>query len=247
MDADGCSVAALPPAAVARGTVATALGERTRLDLQARAGALRPTAHRVQIGRELDRPASAFGSRFWEVLRSRAGVKAALASCGRVQSVVYRDRYLRSPVSVRLLVCVLKALGCPAGIGVTVITAEARPDGRDVLPTALHHDWPDQAVRDAVLTQMLRGIGLSPTVQALPRAGTPHARTLLLQGEGATVELLLDQGFGFWRPARHTPFAFTAAAGQQASDLATSVFQVAGDRDRMTEVFIEADAGRTPY
>ena len=246
IDADGCGVAALPPASVARGMLGAALGERTRLDLQDRADALRPTAHRLRIGLELNGPASAFGSRLWEALRGRAGIKAVLASCGRVQSVEYHDRYLRSPVSVRLLASVLKALGCPAGTSVTVVTTEARPDGRDVLPTALHHDWPDQAVRDAVLTQVLRGIGLSPTVQALPRAGTPHARTLLLNGEGATVELLLDQGFGFWRPARYTPFAFTAASGQQASDLAASVFQVAGERDRTTEVFIEAEARRTP-
>ena len=52
-----------------------------------------------------------FGARFWEIMASHSPeLKQRLVQRLPLRSVRYRDRYIRSPLSLRLLVEVMRAL-----------------------------------------------------------------------------------------------------------------------------------------
>lgn len=236
----GCCVGAVPPPEVVRGKLENVPQMGAPLDLRARAEELRATAHRVSIGTELDVPVTAFGTRLIELLRGRPGIRAALAACGSISAIEYDDRYLRAPVALRLLVSVLRALSLPAGVPIRVRTADKGPEARDGLPSTLRDDWREPSIRDAVLGHMLRSIGSVPDVLTVHRSAMPHARSLSLIGSKGRATIILDQGLGFWRPTTTMPFAFTVSAQAQAKALLELKFNVRGEPQRTTEVFVEA-------
>jgi hypothetical protein len=238
-------VAAEPPEAVVKGVLASAPGEGSTFDPVSRADALRPTTHRLTIGADLDGDIAGFGRRFWRLLRAQPGIAAALSASGGLARVTYTDRYLLSPVSVRLLYEVLAELRGSAGArpsekpALTIRTLSARRDERPGSPTRVDHDWRDQAARDRVLRAVVAVAGYAAALETGERAQLPHARCLRIEGTSGAVELVLDQGFGHWRPDGRIPFGFAGTDLTQATELVRSGFRIAGERERTTEIFVE--------
>jgi hypothetical protein len=234
-----------PPAAVIWGHMLALPSVGTPLDLPARMKALLPSVHRVSIRHELDGAVSEFGSRFWRVLRQDAGISADLVQCGPPIRVEYEDRYLFSPISVRLLVSVLAEIRQSAlrasgrSLPLVVRTLGDRGGSRAGIPSRLRDDWPNLQTRNGVLLKLVTTLGFAATVEVGERADLPHARMLRIEGARHRVEILLDQGFGFWRPTQRIPFYFNAREDEQALELSRANFSVVGERDRMTELFVE--------
>ncbi len=234
-----------PPAAVIRGDLPSLPSGGLAVDLRARMAALRPTVHRITIGSQLDGTVSEFGARFWKVLRQDTGIEADLAACGPPSRIEYDDRYLLSPITVRLLLGVLVALrrsmraASGPAIPLVVRTLGDRGGSRAGMATGFRDDWPNLEARNQVLRQALTSAGFTVTLTPGARSDLPHARMLRLDGAHHQLEIVLDQGFGFWQPTRRVPFDFNAHEEQQVSALAMTQFAIAGEQDRVTELFVD--------
>ena len=53
------------------------------------------------------------------------------------------------------------------------------------------------------------------------------------------LDLVLDQGFGFWQPIRRTPYDFQADDNVQVRIISETAFTVAGEQDRATDIFVD--------
>jgi DEAD/DEAH box helicase domain-containing protein len=172
----------------------------------------------VQIERELDGRLSDFGDAFVRLLSS--GIAAAGGS-GALVRIDYSDRYLQSPLVVRLLAEVLGALArayprssgpVSAFVATNVLNANPRQ------PFAPDHDWCWPEDRGEVLQTLLTAKGFEVD---LSERGASHGRMIVLTfSSGARVRVVLDQGFGPWRTPHYARFDFGDAATNQARKLA---------------------------
>lgn len=143
---------------------------------------------------------------------------------GQLVAINYYDRYLKSPMTVRLVVdfigAAARSLANGEPIQVGLVSEPYRPDPRRTgLPWQAVHDWQDDAVRVAVAAVLgeMSGVDVSFELRR-----DRHAREMELSFAGGdTVTLVLDQGFGCWRGPHgiSLPFDFARASEEQASRL----------------------------
>jgi DEAD/DEAH box helicase domain-containing protein len=234
--------AAEPPVAAIRGRLPAPPRVGAVLDPVRRCNELLPTAHRVVLGPELDGSIAGFGDRFWTCLRATPGVAAALAGCGTPRRVSYTDRYLRSPLTLRLLQETLRALRRSTNVAVGAMAVEVSSvdhAGTALrLPETIAHDWRDAGARDAVLRGLLEQAGLAATVHTAERGALAHARRLTIEGAAGGLDIVLDQGFGHWRSLGAVPFDFTARLDDQVRHLDRCAVRIVGDGGRSSEAFV---------
>jgi hypothetical protein len=172
--------------------------------------ALRHVAH------EFDGRLSDFGARMGSALRDLC-TKVGAPKDEAIVAFEYEDRYLRSPITVRLLVDTLQAMSKGAGKTVSAVVRTIPLEPKDQIARYLDNDWKTEEHRAAVarLLAGTRGLALDW------RTGSAgHGRRLCVTfSSGRRVQILLDQGFGSWRCDRGTAFEFRAAQGEQASRL----------------------------
>lgn len=172
---------------------------------------------------ELDGPVSQFGNRFWKIVRSLR--PQAFSEGRRIEHVSYNDRYLRGPLTARLLYEVWRTM--PLRDDRTKFEIISEATGQDGRPGYLiWHNWDSDAVRREVLSAVFPG----SEVNLRDKAGCAHARSFRLTfGDGAEVSVFLDQGFGAWRDSspRPTRLPHGAAAAEQAKALVKLRFDVA--------------------
>ncbi|MFC3174998.1 DEAD/DEAH box helicase [Novosphingobium bradum] len=171
----------------------------------------------IELSDQLDGPLASFGERFAALLAS--AIRAA-GGMGPLVRASYNDRYLQSPLVVRLMADALgglrKALGAETEpLPVTVVTNRLKPNERQ--PYRPDHDWQWEEDRDAVLLALLEQRGCAPELRD---TGANHGRTLTLHfAGGSAARVILDQGFGPWRTPDFARFAFGVEASAQARAL----------------------------
>lgn len=197
---------------------------------------LRPDAAYLSFTAEADGPLLGFGDRLLgqvQPLLERIGGWRP----GRLAEVSYYDRYLKSPLSVRLALEFLASLARPGRNGdripVKLVSEPYRSDPRfaDKGPWQVHHDWRSDDHRAGVTEEIAARLGLDATVE-LKR--DRHARQLnLVFDDGSISTLLLDQGFGSWSaPAGiAVRFDFSASREEQATKLQKLNLILEGPRD----------------
>ncbi len=152
----------------------------------------------------------------------------------RLLGATYSDRYLRSPLTVRLLGEVLKKLPRRSEDTRIKILSQKADVGLVSRARVLHDSWSDDKVREGVI----RGCVLGADFTLKPKGGCPHARSLALEfDDGSRVTVHLDQGLGPWRTAGHRPIPFDGQA--------TIVVQVAALAKVRTDVEMQ-DKGLMP-
>ena len=173
------------------------------------------SAH-TEVRHEFDGPLANFGRAFWKIVTPLR--PQAFAGKRLVARATYSDRYLRSPLTARLLHEIVRTM--PGRYNDTVVeVVTERASGRQPAPVrALHESWTDDAIRSAVLQGLLPGAEVS----LRPKHECPHARSLCLYFvDGVSVTIFLDQGLGAWRTAALRPVAFDGGAdpARQVEDL----------------------------
>ena len=201
--------------------VATQLSARLSLDKLAAFGEGN-TAHR-DITTELDGSVARFGAALWKIVR---GLRPqAFTGTRRLVSVTCNDRYLRSPLTARLLCEAWEKLPLrDAQTNLEIVSEAAGGTGRPGYH--LHHNWDSDAQRKEVLEALLP----EASVRLVAKSDCAHARFLRLHFEdGATVTVFLDQGFGAWREVsgRALRFDQSKPAAEQADALRKLKFEVA--------------------
>ncbi len=178
------------------------------------------SAHR-DITTELDGPINRFGASFWKVVRS---LRPQAFAEKKVVNASYNDRYLRNPLTARLLFEVWRQLPNKTdGAKLEVVSEQTGLEGRPGY--LLHHNWETDQLRSAALKQLLPG----SRIRLVSKSSCAHARFLNLHfDDGSNTTVFLDQGFGAWRSAsdHSLRFAHTNSAEQQAKELERLQFKV---------------------
>ncbi len=188
--------------------------------------ALMPRADAAFIGftKECDGPLSRFGTQILAL------VKPLLERVGRwrpngLVRIEYYDRYLKSPLSVRLacegVAALSKAIGGKGPAQILLISEPFRQDSRfdDRTPWQANHDWRSDHHRIEVTKALMTRLGLKG---AMTLRKDRHAREMILTfDDSASVTLIFDQGFGCWSTPRAVPlrFDFNADPVDQAAKL----------------------------
>ncbi|MGD9664066.1 MAG: DEAD/DEAH box helicase [Novosphingobium sp.] len=191
------------------------LAARVELD------SLLPSAdtHYIEVASQLDGPLNTFGSRMADLLLP--AIQAA-GGAGPLQAITYNDRYLQTPLILRLLVDVCAALrerlaGKDAGapLPMRIMTNSLRKNERQ--PFAPDHDWQWEQDRRDALAGLLLARDFQPE---LVEHGAEHGRVMQLHfASGNDVRIIFDQGFGPWRAPHVARFDFAVSGMEQARAL----------------------------
>jgi DEAD/DEAH box helicase domain-containing protein len=169
---------------------------------------------------QLNGPVSSFGGRFWDhLLQTSDWLRQRLQQEVPVR-VEYSDRHLSSPLTVRLLLEVLRSLlkECQAKQFEQIVIRT-----REVLNGEaghlFQHEWASTGDFWGVLNTVFGGIASGKPEIELTRPGIlQHARTLrLCWASGMQVEILLDEGLGFMHTEDLERFPFAQAIALQAA------------------------------
>lgn len=169
--------------------------------------------HLIEVSNQLDVALIEFGRRFADLVLPAI---RAVGGSGLLTGMSYNDRYLQTPLSLRLLSDSLGALKDRLGsvaspLSMQVVTNPLRPNERQ--PFTPDHDWQWSEDRDQVLHGLLQAHGFEPT---LIQNGALHGRVLTLTFVGEIeVRVILDQGFGPWRAPSRARFEFGADVSTQ--------------------------------
>jgi hypothetical protein len=180
----------------------------------------------VTVDRELDGDVLDIGVSFWSLLESKSGWLKQCLEQGTPKSIEYCDRYVRSPLSARVLFELLKRFAATADRQTELII---RTTASPQLQTghALHHDWRDNGTQKSVLQHLFNpDFKVSLAVYGRPQ-DLGHSRFMSLAWDnGFRVEINLDQGVGFYRTRVFKSFDFTLAPDSQAQKLIALRFSV---------------------
>jgi len=199
------------------------------------------TSYRVDIGAKLDGDIRLFGSFFWDVLNERLPeVLRFTSGIAEASRVTYSDRYLRSPLSVRLLfeaLVGLKDLGLvdASCTNIEIVTSYPRSHGSTQW---FNHDWLDPNQSKWVLEELCSGIGASARMRHRTYRDIPHSRTMTVHLPDRQVIIDLDQGFGCWRTERQRVFDFEASVDRQVETIRNTRFRVVTNPGMATRVYV---------
>jgi len=177
----------------------------------------------LRLANHLDGPVAQFGRAFWNVIGRESPLILDVIKTHGVVSADYTDRYLLTPLSMRLLLEVLTAMPGRSDRGQVSVTT-ARLDSHQQIGWAVYHSFADDLSRREVLQALLPK---KSSAVIRPKADLPHARRLRLAlGDGRHITLLLDQGFGAWRAGGAPRHDFHGDPARQARAIAGAVFPV---------------------
>jgi DEAD/DEAH box helicase domain-containing protein len=160
-------------------------------------------------------------------LIGKAAKEMGLSQSSAIINATYTDRYLRSPVTLLILLQTVKALrlqplltgrtSSPGHLPLLVRTAFL--DRHDNLRRGgFQTDWADEKDREDVSMALGHALGMTINWQTVNDA--PHARSLILDYEGGRgLEIILDQGFGAWIGPRLPNGFFAREPSAQANIL----------------------------
>ncbi len=191
-------------------------------------------ARLIRCGEKLDGQAAAFGLAFWKLLATEAPLTIAAIKTHKIRTATYTDRYLLTPLALRLLVEVIRAL--PGAKSAKLKVSTARLFRRERQGWTVFHTFPADATRGAVLEALLP----NAQIDIREKAELPHARSLALHlGDGRNITILLDQGFGAWRTGGAPKHDFSAEPAQQARSLKSLNFMIGVESGCQAPIVLE--------
>lgn len=199
----------------------------------------------IHVLAELNGKAADFGTKFWNLVMQRAPSIAPLlqdpkASLIRVE---YYDRYLRSPVTIRLLYEVLKRLASLATKGSKMPKLDVRTafldHSKSTASLSFDHDWSEESHRTTAVDNIARNAGYDVKFVRESTIKLPHSRTLhATWSDGRRLTIGLDQGLGSWHDVGATPFPFKQGEKVQLQRLVTAPIDVAARAVHACPVFV---------
>lgn len=174
-----------------------------------------------EVGREFDGTFEQFGRVFANTLVQEF-TKLGIWPKSEISVIKYRDRYCTSPLTVRLLLELIKRLAEKTKTDLAAIRASLEVRGPKPGETRgygrIHNDWPTSHLLITVpqLAAEAMGVELNVILQPNP----PHARRMEITfADGKTLFIILDQGFGPWNTNLPVQFDHQNDASAQAKRL----------------------------
>lgn len=169
----------------------------------------------VSIHKELDGPADRFGALFWTSVFTSSDLLKNRMQKHKITEVIYKDRYLAAPLPMGLCLRTIGAIlsyyeGCRARIVTGELKSEAelqrepRWKSQEEQKT-VQDNWRSEEARQLVLDEAIYQSGFDIELNTKDKYSLPHARTMsLVFDDGVTVQMWLDQGFGYWWVDKHS-------------------------------------------
>ncbi len=189
----------------------------------------------IEVGDAWNGAVAGFGERFWQLVEAHAPRLAELLSSNqRLASLEYSDRYLRSPLSVRLLVEVLRSLasrsgGIDAETRLSVLSSPEDPRRSRGYEPRVFANWRSAGDQGAVTQAVLRAqLPCDADVQLGGTNSVAHYRYFRLEWpDGRQAEIRLDQGLSGMRVASGNPrFNLEAPIERQVQELLRVTLEV---------------------
>jgi DEAD/DEAH box helicase domain-containing protein len=197
------------------------------------------TVSLIEFGAEARGPISRLGSTFWASVASTCrDVRGRIQAQAPIAEVEYVDRYVSSPLAMRALLEVVRAVVQAAGKGaaetrIRLVTADV---SEDRLGAFVHHNWTDSTTRLRTLKSASQQFAFSIDIETRDRRQMPHARHLHIRwADGRSWTLYLDEGFGFLQTPRSVRFNFNASPDQQARELVEADYDL--EQRRTTHLY----------
>ena len=193
------------------------------------------------ISAALDGNARDFGKAAWvHIAEEVSSLRKRLEGDVPLTKATYVDRYVRSPLTLLLVVKLLAALkeysgGISSDTSVEVRTSQLGKAMNE--PGRVFQDWIDSEDRKDVAQDLLAGSFSDGQWVEAPLHEMPHARELRLEWtDGECWVIRLDQGVGYWRLGRgsRSEFPFNAATPSQLKTLQNAQLYVEGAKDFVT-------------
>lgn len=179
-----------------------------------------------EVGPELDGPAAGFGARLKEMLVARNAALADVFS-EPCTSIRYSDRYLFSPLVIRLLVEMMRGIA-NASTQVQVDTLARRRNSWRAGKSRLKDDWQNETDRDVVLQHLLTTV--TPKAQLALGSDVAHRRRLDFTTPRGSGTIFFDQGVGSWLPTSEDRFDIFASHADQLAEI-EKPFNIANGSD----------------
>ena len=178
-------------------------------------------ARLIRLGVRLDGRVTSFGRTFWKLLTEEVPLTVAAIRTHKIQAVTYTDRYLLTPLALRLMFEVVRKM--PGSEETNLFVSTARISSPERRGWTIFHTFADDATRRAVLQALLP----NAQIDVRGKSELPHARSFALRlGDGRSITILLDQGFGAWRARCAPKHDFSADAAKQAQVLKSLDFVI---------------------
>lgn len=170
----------------------------------------------LAIHRQLDVNFLRFGEAFWSLVCERMpSANKKLSGQCPLRAIEYTDRYVKSPLTVRLLLEVLSAAQrlFPSAFvdepSFTLYTTLIQPPRGFRAPDHVHHDWAEPRHRLGLVEKALASLGVIGSIVEKKRQVLAHHRGFTFEWEdGASWQVRLDQGFGFLSTGGREPVRF---------------------------------------
>ena len=193
-------------------------------------------ARLIRLGAQLDGAAREFGRAFWNLLGAQDPLTIAAMRTHGVSKVNYTDRYLLTPIALRLLVEVLARI--PGGKKKSLNVATARCSRKESSGWTVFHNFTEDTMRRSVMQELLP----DAQIDIREKRDLPHERRLQLHlSDGRRVTVLFDQGFGAWRALGTPRYDFSAQPAKQARFLKSMSFLVEAKPGREVPVVLQVD------
>ena len=203
------------------------------------------------VSHELDGAGAGFGQRLWAWLGG--GQLDGVFPAGKaVQSIIYEDRYLATPIACALVlevICAIKAFYEPedgwSGVKVKIISAQL--DEAKMLRTRNNwaSDWETSKARDEALEAAFDYSGISASMHSRDKRDMIHGRRMSIHfKDGSVMNIWLDQGLSYWsinriqRLTSSTIFQMNRPVAQLAEELASIKIGVEG-HELPTQIFVD--------
>ncbi|NOJ83330.1 helicase-related protein [Myxococcus xanthus] len=184
----------------------------------------------LSIQAQLNGPIETLGERFWRLLIGIVPELGERLQAGQpLAEVSYTDRYVRSPITARLLFEVLRGLqrytgGLRPNSQVKVQVAEPEPSRNP--RSFLNQDWDNRQAQQDVLRRLLGPLGAT-SVEVSDRRNVAHMRELRLSWPNDEYLVIrLDHGLGFFRMDRQLRHEFRNDAERQARAIQQATFRI---------------------
>ena len=169
-----------------------------------------------------------FAATFWDEVAP--SIVDRIRNGGRIQEVVYQDRYVRTPLVARLVFEVFAALGAitPDAAATTRFRIVTTPPARSTrIASLVQHGWQSGHEVKTAIHWLFSTKSLSVDVTLRDMKRVPHARTCrIVWGDGRRWQCHLDHGFGFMRTVGNVRHEFDASPKRQGIALAEARFEV---------------------
>ena len=203
------------------------------------------------VSQELDGAGAGFGQRLWALLGG--GQVDGVFPAGKVvQSIIYEDRYLATPIACALVleaICAVKAFYEPKDgwndVKVKIISALVDETRMFRIRNNWVADWETSQARDEALEAAFEYSGMSASVRSMDKRDIIHGRRMSIQfTNGGAMAIWFDQGLSYWSTARSQSrtslavFHMNRPVAELAEDLASIRIGVEG-HELPTQIFID--------